>query len=69
MTTQLATLEPPTPETQQLLGAIHGNQAAMDGFVRANAGVSSPAEFFSDDNIAQIFASASSRAAIDRTLA
>jgi len=39
--------------------AIHGNQAAMDGFVRANAGVSSPAEFFSDDNIAQIFAAAS----------
>ena len=59
MTTQLATLEPPTPDVQQLLGAIHGNQAAMDGFVRANAGVSSPAEFFSDDNIAQIFASAS----------
>src|SRR5664279_1902924 len=59
MTTQLATLEPPTPDMQQLLGAVHGNQAAMDGFVRANAGVSSPAEFFSDDNIAQIFASAS----------
>ena len=66
MTTQLATLEPPPPDMQQLLGAIHGNQAAMDGFVRANAGVNFPAEFFSDDNIAQIFASTSSRAAIDR---
>jgi hypothetical protein len=29
-TTQLATLEPPPPETQQLLGAIYGNQAAME---------------------------------------
>ena len=66
MTTQLATLEPPTPETQQLLGAIHGNQAAMDGFVRANAGVNSPADFFSDDNIAQIFASASLSSAAPR---
>ena len=33
-TSQLATLEPPPPETQQLLGAISGNQAAMDAFVR-----------------------------------
>ena len=48
MTTQLATLEPPPPDMQQLLGAVHGNQAAMDGFVRANAGVSSPTQFFSD---------------------
>ena len=29
-TTQLATLEPPPPEMQQLLGAVHGNQDAMD---------------------------------------
>ena len=27
------TLEPPPPEMQQLLGAVHGNQEAMDGFV------------------------------------
>ena len=46
-TAQLATLEPPPPEIQQLLGAIHGNQEAMDGFARVNAGVTSPAEFFS----------------------
>jgi hypothetical protein len=41
---------------QQLLGAMHGNQAAMDGFARVNAGVTSPAQFFSDDNVAAIFA-------------
>ena len=33
-TRELATLEPPPPELQQLLAAVHGNQAAMDGFVR-----------------------------------
>ena len=37
-TCQLATLEPPPPEMQQLLGAIRGNQEAMDGFARMNAG-------------------------------
>ena len=44
-TCQLATLEPPPPEMQQLLGAIHGNQKAMDGFAQMNAGTISPAEF------------------------
>ena len=42
-TCQLATLEPPPPEMQQLFGAIHGNQKAMDGFVQMNAGTISPA--------------------------
>ena len=55
-TCQLATLEPPPPEMQQLLGAVHGNQEAMDGFARVNAGVTSPAEFFSDENVGRIFA-------------
>ena len=44
-TCQLATLEPPPPEMQQLLGAIQGNQPAMDGFAQMNAGTISPAEF------------------------
>jgi 2-polyprenyl-6-methoxyphenol hydroxylase-like FAD-dependent oxidoreductase len=57
-TTQLATLEPPPPELQQLLGAVHGNQEAMDGFARVNAGVTSPAEFFSEQNVGRIFAAA-----------
>jgi 2-polyprenyl-6-methoxyphenol hydroxylase-like FAD-dependent oxidoreductase len=46
LTCQIATLQPPPPEMQQLLGAILGNQAAMDGFVKMNAGTISPAEFF-----------------------
>ena len=45
-TTQLATLEPPPPEMQELLGAIAGNQPAMDAFVSVNAGTMSPPEFF-----------------------
>jgi 2-polyprenyl-6-methoxyphenol hydroxylase-like FAD-dependent oxidoreductase len=53
-TCQLASLEPPPPELQQLLAAVHGNQEAMDGFARVNAGVTSPAEFFSDENVAKI---------------
>ena len=58
LTCQLATLEPPPPEMQQLLGAIHGNQEAMDGFVRTNAGTISPAKFFSPENVGAIMASA-----------
>ncbi len=46
-TTGLATLEPPPPEMQQLFAAIHGDQPAMDAFVRMNAGTISPMEFFS----------------------
>ncbi len=57
-TTQLATLEPPPPELQQLLGAVHGNQQAMDAFARVSAGVTSPAEFFSEENVGRIFAKA-----------
>jgi 2-polyprenyl-6-methoxyphenol hydroxylase-like FAD-dependent oxidoreductase len=57
-TCQLATLEPPPPEMQQLFGAIHGNQDAMDDFVRMNAGTISPAEFFAQENVAAITAAA-----------
>ena len=55
-TTQLATLEPPPEELRHLLAAVHGNQEAMDGFARTNAGVMSPADFFSDENTGRVFA-------------
>jgi 2-polyprenyl-6-methoxyphenol hydroxylase-like FAD-dependent oxidoreductase len=57
-TCQLATLEPPPPEMQQLLGAIHGNQKAMDDFARMNAGTISPDEFFAPENVNAIMATA-----------
>ncbi len=53
-TCQLATLEPPPVEMQQLLGAAHGNQEAMDGFVQMNAGTISPAAFLSPENVGRI---------------
>jgi 2-polyprenyl-6-methoxyphenol hydroxylase-like FAD-dependent oxidoreductase len=62
-TTNLATLEPPPPDLQQLLGAMHGNREAMDGFARVNAGVTSPAKFFSKENVRRIFATAEERQA------
>jgi flavin-dependent dehydrogenase len=58
LTAEFASLEPPPPELQQVLGAVHGNQEAMDGFARVVAGVTSPAEFFSEENVGRIFAAA-----------
>ncbi len=37
--------------TQKLLAATHGNREALDGFVRMNAGTTSPAEFFAPENV------------------
>jgi flavin-dependent dehydrogenase len=56
-TTQLATLEPPPPEMQELFAAIAGDQAAMDDFVSVNAGTLSPAEFFDPARIGTMLAS------------
>ena len=55
-TAELASLEPPPPELRQLLEAAQGNQEAMDAFARVNAGVTSPSEFFSEENVRHIFA-------------
>jgi flavin-dependent dehydrogenase len=55
-TCQLATLEPPPLQLMQLLGAIKGNQSAMDGFARMNAGTVSPAEFLSPESIGALMA-------------
>ncbi len=42
LTTDLATLQPPPPEMEQLLLSLHGSQAGMDLFARVNAGTSPP---------------------------
>jgi flavin-dependent dehydrogenase len=52
-TTQLATLEPPPAEVQQLLGAIDGQPDAMSAFVSVVAGTLSPVEFFDPTHIQQ----------------
>jgi hypothetical protein len=53
-TCQLATLEPPSPQMQQLLSAMRSNQKAADGFAQMNAGTISPAEFLSLENVGAI---------------
>jgi 2-polyprenyl-6-methoxyphenol hydroxylase-like FAD-dependent oxidoreductase len=57
-TCQFAMLAPPTPEMQQLFGAVKGNQEAMDGFAQVISGVRSPVDYFSQENIGRIFAAA-----------
>ena len=42
----------------ELLAAVHGNPEAMDAFARVNAGVMSPAEFLSDENVERIHTAA-----------
>ena len=61
-TTQLATLEPPPPELQQLLGAVYGNQEAMNGFAGLVAGTVSPVDFFDPENVGRIMAAAGAAA-------
>jgi flavin-dependent dehydrogenase len=60
-TCQFARLEPAPPEMQQLMAAIHGNEAAMNGFVRVYSGALSPAAFFSPANVGAIVAAAAAR--------
>jgi 2-polyprenyl-6-methoxyphenol hydroxylase-like FAD-dependent oxidoreductase len=57
-TTQMATLEAPPPEVQQLLGAASGDAVAMDSFASVIAGTMSPVEFFDPENIARIMGAA-----------
>ncbi len=62
LTYQFAPLAPPPPHLQQLLGAMQGNQAAMDGFVRVTSGMLSPSEFFSEANVGRILAASAENA-------
>jgi flavin-dependent dehydrogenase len=57
-TCDFAKLEPPPPEMQQLIGAMHGNQEAMDGFVSVMAGTLPAPEFFGPENAGRIMAQA-----------
>jgi hypothetical protein len=57
-TSELATLEPPPPPMQQLFAAISGDREAEDGFVSVISGAVSPLDFFSEDNVGRIIASA-----------
>ncbi len=55
MTFDFAELDqPPPPEMQQLLGAVAGNEQAMNDFVSVQAGTLAIPEFFSPDNVGRI---------------
>jgi 2-polyprenyl-6-methoxyphenol hydroxylase-like FAD-dependent oxidoreductase len=58
LTADLASLEPAPQELQQLLAAVSQSEEASHGFTRVIAGVTSPAEFFSDENAGRIMAAA-----------
>ena len=62
-TYQIATLEPPPPDFQQLLAAAAGNPRATADFIHVTSGVLSPAAFFSEQNVQRILASAATQAA------
>jgi flavin-dependent dehydrogenase len=61
-TCQLATLEPPPPEMQQLFAALRGNQADTDRFMGVLAGTTPVPEFFATENVGRIMASNASAA-------
>jgi len=57
MTFGLAQIDqPPPPEMQQLLGAIAGDQPAMDEFVSVQAGTLPIPDFFDPENIGRLMA-------------
>ena len=53
-TNQIAPLEPPPPDFQKLLAAVNESPSATAGFVQMAAGVRSPADFFSEENVRSI---------------
>jgi 2-polyprenyl-6-methoxyphenol hydroxylase-like FAD-dependent oxidoreductase len=55
-TDDFAQLQPPPPELQQLIGAMHGNQEAMNGFVSVQASTLPAPEFFAPENVGKIMA-------------
>jgi 2-polyprenyl-6-methoxyphenol hydroxylase-like FAD-dependent oxidoreductase len=57
-TTELAKLEPPPPEIQQLFGALHRSREATNQFYSALTGSLPLPEFMNTENLGRIFAGA-----------
>jgi flavin-dependent dehydrogenase len=55
---QLASLEPPPPEMQQLFAALRGNQAETDRFFGTLSGTVPVQEFFAPENVQRILSAA-----------
>jgi hypothetical protein len=63
LTYQMASLQSPSPQMQQLFAALQGNQEQTHRFFGAIVGTVSIPEFFSPENTQQIMAAAGMRAA------
>jgi flavin-dependent dehydrogenase len=61
LTLQFASMEPPPPQMQHLLGAIHGNQDATDDFISVQAGTMPVPDFFAPENVGRYVAAAGAR--------
>ncbi len=61
LTCGFATMEPPPPDMQRLLAAVHGSQSEMDAFVSAMAGTLPVPEFFAPANVERIVAGTADR--------
>ncbi len=59
LTVQLATLAPPPPPLQDLLGALRGNQHEIDRFLGTTEGTVPIPEFFAPENVGRIIAAGS----------
>jgi hypothetical protein len=57
-TSEFASMEPPPPEMQQLIGAMQGNQEAQDAFVSVQANTLPAPEFFAPESVGKIMAAA-----------
>jgi 2-polyprenyl-6-methoxyphenol hydroxylase-like FAD-dependent oxidoreductase len=57
-TLQFAQMAPPTPEMQQLFGALRHNRAQVGQLFGTIAGSVHPAAFFAPENLGQIMAAA-----------
>jgi flavin-dependent dehydrogenase len=57
-TCDFATMEPPPPEMQQLIGAMQGNQEAQDAFISVQASTMPAPEFFAPENVGKIMSQA-----------
>jgi len=58
LTYQFASLQPPPPETQQLIGALRHDQAQTDRFLGTIAGSVPIPEFYAPENLGRIMAAA-----------
>jgi flavin-dependent dehydrogenase len=57
-TAEFASMEPPPPEMQQLIGAMQGNQEAQDAFISVQASTLPAPEFFAPENVGKIMSQA-----------